>query len=157
MQAVMPAHSPRPCIELPKGGWVRLSFDSHHNDFSLQAGKIVALPSGLSVKIPDEGISLDPFDDATLKLFESALPPGISIKLANTILEIPKEQTMILIPSGVCLPIGTRVVLPAADPAKAERQTALWTTEETVFAWLPDGGSFVLGEEGPVTLQPKSP
>ena len=43
------------------------------------------------MKIPDEGISLDPFDDATLKLFESALPPGISIEFANTILEIPKR------------------------------------------------------------------
>ena len=64
---------------------------------------------------------------------------------------------MILIPSGVCLPFGTRAVLPAADPAKAERQTAFRTTKETVFASLPDGGSFVLGEEGPVTLQPKSP
>src|ERR1700730_14040446 len=146
-------------IELPEGGWVRISFDKQHSEFPLRAGETITLLSGISAEICREKICLKLLDEAIL-FFETGTAPEISIKLlASTTFEIPKEEAVTLKSDGVQFPINTRVILPAADPtdtANADTQTALKTIQGTVLCWLPDGGSFVLCEGGSVTWQSKS-
>jgi len=159
VQAVMV--TPQLRIELPESAWVRISFEKGQPDVTLRAGESITLPDGTGAEILGEKIRLEPPDGAIL-FFETAVgAPEISIKLqADTIFEVPKDESLTLNADEVQFPINTRVVLPAAHPtdaAKAQAQSPLKTTQGKVLCWLPDGASFVLCEGGIVTWQqPKS-